>query len=318
MTVLPFRLPREDGPEYITLGEALERSLVTVTEVSEGGSVPDLKVANRADVAVLMLDGEELAGAKQNRVLNTTILLGAGTETVIPVSCTEQGRWSYQSPEFAHSGNIMARKIRSRKSRSVSESLKGQLSYQSDQGEVWESISELHASAGTHSQTGAMKDAFEAREEDLRSYEQAFPLEEGQQGLIVFIGNQPAGLDFVSRSDAYRHLHRQLIRSYAMDALTSPNSPKMEKDPLPEARQLVNSLEKCSEDAFESVGTGRDLRFEGRHIVGSALSAEDSVVHAAFFSDDENGTKRSRNLSALSRRKSYRRRRESGQSSEEG
>jgi hypothetical protein len=65
---------------------------------------------------VLLLDGEELAGAKQNRVLNTTILLQENSETIIPVSCTEQGRWAYATMEFSESGNIMNRSVRSKKS----------------------------------------------------------------------------------------------------------------------------------------------------------------------------------------------------------
>ena len=37
-----------------------------------------------------MLAGEEPVGAKQNRILNTTILLKKHSETTIPVSCTKQ------------------------------------------------------------------------------------------------------------------------------------------------------------------------------------------------------------------------------------
>ena len=69
-----------------------------------------------------MIGGEELAGAKQNRVLNTSILLKEASETKIPVSCTEQGRWSYASKAFSESGNVMAFKSRSRKTRSVHKS----------------------------------------------------------------------------------------------------------------------------------------------------------------------------------------------------
>ena len=50
--------------------------------------------------SLLMLDGEELVGAKKNRVLNVTVLIAAQSDTVIPVSCVEQGRWSYWSQEF--------------------------------------------------------------------------------------------------------------------------------------------------------------------------------------------------------------------------
>jgi transposase len=46
---------------------------VTVQEVSEGGSVPDLLVENSGDTRVLFLEGEELVGAKQNRILNTSV-----------------------------------------------------------------------------------------------------------------------------------------------------------------------------------------------------------------------------------------------------
>ena len=47
-----------------------------------------------------MLDGEELIGAKQNRILNTTVLVAAHTEVTIPVSCVEQGRWGYRGRQF--------------------------------------------------------------------------------------------------------------------------------------------------------------------------------------------------------------------------
>jgi hypothetical protein len=45
--------------------------------VSEGGSVPHLLFINDAMRPVLLLDGEELVGAKQNRVLNLTVLAAA-------------------------------------------------------------------------------------------------------------------------------------------------------------------------------------------------------------------------------------------------
>jgi hypothetical protein len=51
--------------------------------------LPQHMVVNRANKPVLLIDGEELAGAKQNRVLNTSILIKEVSETKIPVSCTE-------------------------------------------------------------------------------------------------------------------------------------------------------------------------------------------------------------------------------------
>lgn len=40
-----------------------------------------MKVINKGDIPVLLLDGEEFAGTKQNRVLNATILIDEYSET---------------------------------------------------------------------------------------------------------------------------------------------------------------------------------------------------------------------------------------------
>ncbi|NUQ65067.1 MAG: hypothetical protein HUU20_21595 [Pirellulales bacterium] len=40
---------------------------------------------------MLFLDGEELAGAKQNRILNASLLVGAKSNIKIPVSCAPRG-----------------------------------------------------------------------------------------------------------------------------------------------------------------------------------------------------------------------------------
>lgn len=76
MGVIPLLTPITHSPKYMTLKEALEKKLLTVTEVDLGGSVPELKVANKAEIPVLLLDGEELVGAKQNRVLRYVTLKG--------------------------------------------------------------------------------------------------------------------------------------------------------------------------------------------------------------------------------------------------
>ncbi len=66
MGIIPLSTSVNHDPEYITLKEALYKNQLTVKEVSHGGSVPELKVINKAEIAILLLDGEELVGAKQN------------------------------------------------------------------------------------------------------------------------------------------------------------------------------------------------------------------------------------------------------------
>jgi len=75
LTVIPMLAPMQAEPEWLTLAEAGDR--VRITEVGEEGSVPDLRVADLGDLPLLLLDGEQLVGAKQNRILNMTVLVAA-------------------------------------------------------------------------------------------------------------------------------------------------------------------------------------------------------------------------------------------------
>ena len=66
--------PRNDPrAEYLTLEEALPLGF-RITEIDAAGSVPELLAFNPLETPVLLYDGEELLGAKQNRILNVTAL----------------------------------------------------------------------------------------------------------------------------------------------------------------------------------------------------------------------------------------------------
>ena len=70
------------------------------------------------------LGGEELAGVKQNRIVNTTILVQGNATIVIPVSCVEHGRWSYDSPRFRSKERMMSSNLRAMKSEQVNYSIR--------------------------------------------------------------------------------------------------------------------------------------------------------------------------------------------------
>ncbi|MGB7297190.1 MAG: DUF6569 family protein [Candidatus Aminicenantales bacterium] len=282
MSVFPLLDPLDGGPDYLTLKEALEKSLLLVTEVSSGGSVPELKVVNQAPLPILLLDGEELVGAKQNRVLNTTILINEKSELIIPVSCTEQRRWAYVSKSFHDSDTVMSPKLRVEKARTVATSLSSTGQYRSDQGTVWRSIDEMSAQAGTVSETGAMKDVFEQKKKDLDDYLQAFRCIPGQKGFLVFRGAEPVGFDFISKEKAFADLFPKLIKSYAMEAVLEDAKGELKGD-LKRAEDFIKEAADCDEKSYDSVGRGRDYRYESKTMVGSALAVDDRVIHLAFF-----------------------------------
>ncbi len=303
VAVIPIIGGGDSGPDYLTMKEAMEKQLLTVTEVTEGGTVPELKVVNRAEKPVLLLDGEELSGAKQNRVLNTTILLKEMSETVIPVSCTEHGRWSYRSAHFEESGHIMSAKLRRVKNASVYENLKSAHSFRSDQGAVWDEIAIQAHINKVSPVTGAMKDVLEAKQEDMDAFLEHLPMVANQEGLVVIVNGDVVGLDRLSHTASFSVLHPKLIRSYVMDALTE--KPRRAKEtPRDKADAFLQKIAQCTEQRFDSVGYGQDYRYEGKKIVGSALVHEGTAIHMAFFQITE--TEKAGHMSSVSRRRAYR------------
>ena len=114
LSIFPLFSESSSEVEYRLSDAALADASLLVEEISEGGSVPELLVENNGDVRVLFLEGEELVGAKQNRILNTSVLVAAHTKIKIPVSCVEQGRWGYKSHHFGSSGSHSPSKLRRR------------------------------------------------------------------------------------------------------------------------------------------------------------------------------------------------------------
>lgn len=282
MGVLPLLTSQDDSLEYLTLKEALNLQVLAITEVSQEGSVPELKVINSAEIPVLLLDGEEVVGAKQNRVLNTSILVAEKSELIIPVSCTEQGRWAYRERDFSDSETLMSTKLRRIKAQTVSDTLADSQEFRSDQGTVWTAISELSEEAGAQSETGAMKAAYEEKKDDLNDYLSAFPAVPEQKGLLAFIDGEVVGFDFISSHAAYGLLHPKLVKSYAMDAILQKTK-NTEAPDVSKVDVFLSKTQKCKEKKYASVGKGWDFRYEGKLLVGSALKFGKNVIHMAFF-----------------------------------
>ena len=172
--------------DYLLASEAIDAGVLTVTEVDESGTVPELLAVNDADRPILLIDGEELQGAKQNRILNTSVLLPPKSKTRIPVSCVEEGRWSHVSPTFK-AGNYAPSSLRQRKSRDVQRSLRARGRAESDQGAVWESVAAHIDARAAKSPTRAMSDAMATLGDVVGRYHEALPYPSATCGVVAAV-----------------------------------------------------------------------------------------------------------------------------------
>jgi len=292
MAVFPITFGGKEHLRYITLAEAFSLGSVTIREVNESGHVPELWAVNKGDNAVLILDGEELQGAKQNRILNASVLLKERSETIIPVSCTEQGRWHSVSRDFRESGNLASSSIRAKKMGSVTNNLERDKNYRSNQGEVWDEIGHMEEVFCKESSTHAMSDTFKNKMSDLEGYLKEFPLSPEQKGLAVFINEAFIGLELVSREEAYRQYHEKIIRSYALHALMNQQIEDSKAEPSHDLEKIIKEIMGCQHKAYPSIGYGEDYRYRNGNIVGSALIFQETPIHAAFFGIEPENRKR--------------------------
>ena len=273
--------------DYLTLDEALALNLARLAEVSKSGSVPHLLFSNRGKQAVFLLDGEELVGAKQNRILNITVLAPAGRDTVIPVSCVEAGRWSQSRPDFTSAPRAQFSMSRAKKAAHVSASLSECNEAMSNQGEVWSDIDAKLSSMSSRSDTSAVEKVFEDHEDHLGDFVQHLHCVPGQVGAVFSIRGRVTGVELFDAADTCHLLMPKIVRSYALDAI-DPGYRGHLASGLRSPGQIISMLTASNYSIHEAVGEGEDIRFDSTPgIAGGALFARDRVVHLCAFVSGE-------------------------------
>ena len=291
LAVVPLLGGLGESPDYQTLDEALAGGTLAVREVSEAGNVPELDVQNTVQKNVLLLDGEELVGAKQNRILNLTILIAAGKRMTIPVSCVEQGRWRSMSKQFV-SGRYAPSRVRNNKERSVRESLRATGAAMSDQGQVWNDVEEVLSRNAPNSRTRAMADAYAKRETDLRKAAEKIHLPNDACGMAAFVTAELVVVDLFGYQTTFRQMSGKLIDSYLLAALNEL-SVRTDREFPPGAfdfrKRTAEVLERAAAGQVEerpSIGLGTDVRITGDDVRGAALVHDGQVLHASLFPDN--------------------------------
>lgn len=269
--------------DYRLSSEALADGSLLVEEISEGGSVPELLVENQGDQRVLFLEGEELVGAKQNRILNTSVLVAAHSTLKVPVSCVEQSRWRYTSRSFGSSGSHSPSKLRRALKSSVTKSVREERGHQSDQGEVWKEVAGLHASHGVASKTAAMSDAFDSHQDRIAEFRAETPYVEGAMGAAVAIGDRVISIDIFDKPETCRKVWDRMLTGVVFDALEA-SADNVQGATRADVEALLATASDLPWQPAEAVGEGEEHRAEsprGDH--ASALSFEQVVVHGSVI-----------------------------------
>lgn len=281
LTLYPLLADGPDELAYRLLDAALSDHSARVTEVSGSGHVPELKFINEGLQPVLLLDGEELVGAKQNRILNLTVLAPALQTIIIPVSCVEAGRWHATSAEFSGARRAHFAAGRARKAADVNVSLRRRGSRESDQGAVWRDIEGRARRMGVSSGTSAAAALYETHRQPLDAFRAAFVAQPRQCGALFALHGRILGLDLFDSPATLAAVLGTLVESYALDALdASPETPTLTEA---DASAWLGAIAATAFERFPAVGEGEDWRFDGKHLTGGALVKDGHLIHLCAF-----------------------------------
>lgn len=276
MAVIPLKTERKYTIDLLTLEKGIELGLVNVKEC-EQSQVNTLIIENKAVTPLILIDGEEVVGGDQNRIVSETIIVAPKSSMKIPVNCTEQGRWAYKK-EFVHSDYIANYNTRRAKEYA-------RRKHHSIQHTVWSSIQDVEEDYAFASPTSALSESYDNLRKNHNEIVKSFEMVEGQNGVLVIVDGEIKGFEVFLNSDIYKQFHEKIIKSYLIDSKLE-NS--MFTVNIEEAESVINRAINSSFELKESIGLEESYEFENESGLGVISTYKSEIVHWSYFkkSDD--------------------------------
>ena len=277
MTLFPLLQPTGPEPRAYLCGPESDGN-VAIDE-HDGGVVAELVAHNLSDRPVLLIEGEALLGAKQDRVLNVSVLLAAHRSATLPVSCVEAGRWGSVKPSRRSNRHAPPR-LRERKTRSVIESSRYRGELHSDQSAVWAEVAAYDGAVGALSPTSALRDVQDKAARQVERLTPSVRPTPEQVGVIVATGGRPTVLELFDDPVTFEAYWHSLVDGYALDAALATD------DDTTAPEQAAAFLDAARHAPFESrpgVSLGDDVQAETDDLVATGIGWGGQLLHLVCF-----------------------------------
>jgi hypothetical protein len=278
------------GTGYRTMPEAMARGDLLVMEVSSIGMPGEVLAWNRGDVPVLMLEGEEWSGARQNRVLMASVLLRPGPPQHLPVACSEPGRWNYPGkgagPAMGESGSCLPPGMRA--AARMARTLSGEWT-----SEAAKAVGEVvrQGLLEWRTQVGGGETLSDWQDRDVRRWEgleEVFRWVPGQVGWMAHVHGVWQSVELVSRPAAWRRWHDKWLRgvlsgteprgAHDRPGAGSPDDAGWRKS----ARLALLELTQGSRARSPGIDLGEREERRSAHWTGATLILDGELLHGGW------------------------------------
>ena len=275
ITVFPLKSDRS-YIDIISLKKGLELGLVKVKEC-EQSQVNTLIVENNAVTPLILIDGEEVVGGDQNRIVNSTILIDANSKMKVSVSCSEKNRWAYKS-EFKQSeyiANYNTRRAKEFASRSS----------EKFQNVIWSSIDTLEEVNSFSSPTSAMEESYDHMKLKLNDIINNFNVVDNQNGILIMVDGEIKGFELLFNSEIYKDFHSKIQKSYLIDCDIKQTVSTVDNSVV---EDIIQKALNSTFDKKDSKGLEDAYVFDNYDGLGTLYIFKNQIIHWSFFKKDEN------------------------------
>ena len=269
LVIFPINSNAENGFNPVTIDEILKSDAGYFSEL-DTPDINEIIFENKGDIPVLILDGEEITGSLQNRIIAQSNLVEANSSKNIPVICVEEGRWD-EIGGF-RTGYCSYPQLRSILAKSLHKKTNTQQT-------VWNELNRKLAVTKTISTTSSMHDIYNNLEEEILRYVEDFKsINHNTIGFIGAAGNRILGCDIFRNPNIYRKFETKLIRSYALDAIEYQKKRGNQPDVKNYLTSILNTLRKKRVKKRNS-----NVEIKGNGYLGQALLYQDEIIHLSAF-----------------------------------
>jgi hypothetical protein len=226
----------KDSVTYLTLEEALQAKVLSVTEKSDGAQVNKIEVENAGEYPVYLQAGDTVKGGQQDRTIAVDIILPPKSgKKDMDAYCVEPGRWSVRGggggagARYANVFGVGGAPVATKEQKLA-------VKLEQSQEKVWEEGRKTNAQLALKAPSPApearlsVQDSFVLTAEEpavqKRTSEYTEALEkivEGQEdvvGVAFAVNGEPSTIEIYSGPGLFRKLWPKLLKGAALEALS--------------------------------------------------------------------------------------------------
>ena len=269
----------KNNNKYLSFSEAIAKNQVQISEVNKKGLVTKLSVSNKSSDNIIILNGELIIGTqiRQDRIVDSTVLIPGYATVLINTFCGEQYRWSPRlSNKISTPESLYFSSGRANNAADTNTKL-------SKQCRIWSEISEKISDFNVKSFTNSVDQIYKKKKVNVEEIVNFFKIPSEAVGVVLGINNQLVNIDIFSNNCMLQIYLPKIIRSIALDSFKkiSKRSYLKKKDVHRFLRQ-IHQANKQKRQVVEGA-LGEELQFNSESVAGSILYHKEQTVHFSAF-----------------------------------